>query len=175
MFDKKLKKLLYLLSDLKIWFEKSGFGPYSNETKQRTTDPGSGWSGRWWRWRSGSSNSGWPPTLTIDLKKWKNINTHPICIVIDHHFLTLHWLGNRIFLLWSQINVRSSIRLTGGRQIDFKDLDLQRPKRKIFSKKLNFLKFRKSTASTFTTNIFLKSKQTFIYTIDYDHRLRPFC
>jgi hypothetical protein len=22
-----------------------------------------------------------------DLKKWKNINTHPIFIVIDHHFL----------------------------------------------------------------------------------------
>ncbi len=50
---------------------------------------------------------------------------------IDHHFLlTLHWLGNRInipkyFLMWSQINVRSSGRLTGGRQIDFKVLSHQ--------------------------------------------------
>jgi hypothetical protein len=43
--------------------------------------------------------------------------------IIDHHFLlTLHWLGNRIFkyLMWSQINVRSSIRLTVSQQIDFK-------------------------------------------------------
>ena len=55
--------------------------------------------------------------LQCDLKKRKNINTHPIYIVIDHHFL--HWLW-QIFLMWSQINVLLSIRLTGGRQIDFK-------------------------------------------------------
>ncbi len=34
--------------------------------------------------------------LTMRSKEWKNINTHPIVIVFDHHFLTLHWLGNRI-------------------------------------------------------------------------------
>jgi hypothetical protein len=40
MFDTKLK-LRYLLSDSKIWLEKSGFVSVRNETKQRTTDPGS--------------------------------------------------------------------------------------------------------------------------------------
>ena len=43
-----------------------------------------------------------------------------IYIVIDHHFT--FGSGNRIYqilLMWSQINLRSSIRLTGGRQIDF--------------------------------------------------------
>jgi hypothetical protein len=34
-------------------------------------------------------------TSDFDLKKWKNINTHPIYIVIDHHFLFGY--GNRIY------------------------------------------------------------------------------
>ena len=50
-------------------------------------------------------------------------------------YITLAWL---IFLMWSQITFLLSIRRTGSRQIDFKDLDLQRPKRKIFSRKLKF-------------------------------------
>jgi hypothetical protein len=62
-----------------------------------------------------------------DLKKWKNINTHPIVIVlliITLYYFTLasaiEFIQIFIILLWSQINVLSSIRLTGGRQIDFK-------------------------------------------------------
>ena len=66
-------------------------------------------------------------------------------------------------LMWSQITFLSSIRLTGGRQIDFKVPKPLKDKRKIFSRKLKILKFRKSIASTFTTNIFSKSKQTFVW------------
>ncbi len=58
-----------------------------------------------------------------DLKKWKNINTHPIVIVLlIITFLLYTGLLEfiQIFLMWSQINLLSSIRLTGGRQIDFK-------------------------------------------------------
>ncbi len=51
-----------------------------------------------------------------DLKKRKELLT--LIRSIDHHF-TLHWLW-QIFLMWSQINVLSSIRLTGSRQIDLK-------------------------------------------------------
>ena len=41
MFDTKLKKLHYLVIWLENWLEKSGFVSVRNETKQRTTDPGS--------------------------------------------------------------------------------------------------------------------------------------
>ena len=84
MFDTKLKKLHYLVIWLKHWL-KIWVG-----SSQQTTNNWScfqvGWSGRWWRcWRNRPRTD--PPTLTSDLKKWKNINTHPIFIVIDHHFL----------------------------------------------------------------------------------------
>jgi hypothetical protein len=66
-----------------------------------------------------------PPNFwRYDLNKRKII-THPIVIVFDHHF-TLHWLLAieliiiQIFLMWSQINLLLSIRLTGGRQTGFK-------------------------------------------------------
>ena len=74
---------------------------------------------------------GFASNWQCDLKKLKNIIHSSWSI--DHHFLTLHWLGNRtflqIFLMWSQINVLSSIRLTGGRQIDFKVSSLWMPRK----------------------------------------------
>ena len=102
-----------------------------NELNNWPADPG--WSGWWWRcWRTCPRTD--PPNVwQFDLKKRKNVNTHPIHIIIDHHFL--NWLC-QIFLMWSQINVRSSIRLTGSRQIDFKVSSLCC--RNIFRK---FLKF----------------------------------
>ena len=58
-----------------------------------------------------------------DLKKIKNVNTHPIYIVIDHHFLLYFGFGNQnyqVFLMWSQITFLLSIGRTGSQQIDFK-------------------------------------------------------
>ena len=94
-----------------------------------------GWSGRWWRcWRDLPRTD--PPTLTMcDLKKWKNINTHPI----DRSSLYLLYIGLAIkFLMWSQITFLLSIRLIGGRQIDFKVSSLFEGPRKYFIK----LKFK---------------------------------
>ncbi len=83
--------------------------------------------------------------------------------------------------MWSQINVRSSIRLTGGQQIDLKVSGHFLMPRKYFRKlKLKLkLKFQipKSIALIFNR----KSKQIFsqkvnkCLQIDYDHRLTPFC
>ncbi len=129
--DMKLKTSLPVIWLENIDFEKSG----SVRTQRTlTTDPDPGWSGRWWRcWRDRPRTD--PPTLTSDLKKRKIINTHLICIVIDHHFLTLHWLGNRIKYYnlvisyqWSQITFLLSIRRTGSQQIDFKVSSLWMPK-----------------------------------------------
>ena len=62
-----------------------------------------------------------PNVLQCDLKKRKNI-IHSSWSNRSSLYFTLvgNWLTYSIFLMWSQINVRSSIRLTGGRQIDFK-------------------------------------------------------
>ncbi len=77
-----------------------------------------------------------PNDWQFDLKKIKNINTHPIYIVIDHHFLYWLWQSNllfQIFLMWSQINFLLSIRRSGSRQIDFEVFrPFWRPKEKYF-------------------------------------------
>ena len=74
-------------------------------------------------------------TTMRDLKKRKII-THPIVIVIDHHFIDFTLAGLVIFLMWSQITFLLSIRLTVSRQIDFKDLDLLKVEN--FFRKLKF-------------------------------------
>ncbi len=118
MFSIRNLKLRYLILDLKILVEKSWL-----VCAQRTeTELGSSVRGLTIRLnRSGSTN---PASFNwqCDLKKWKNINTHPIVIVYSIITLSYFTLASAIFLilLWSQINVLSSIRLTGGRQIDFK-------------------------------------------------------
>ncbi len=127
----KLKKLRYLMLDLKKMFEKSGFRRVRTQTNNETqwpTDPG--WSGRWWRcWRDPGPQTRVGLQLTMQLKKRKNV-THLDLYYYRSWLLTFYWLGNRIniyqlicvgFLMWSQINVRSSIRLTVSQQIDFKD------------------------------------------------------
>ncbi len=126
MFDTKLK-LRYLLSDFETLTLKKSGSVRLNE--QRTTDPGS------WLvdpvddedWKRSSTN--WSSKrLTMRSKEKKDV-THPsFIIVIDHHFLTLHWLGNQILKYynlvinyqWSQITFLLSIRRTGSQQIDFK-------------------------------------------------------
>ena len=60
-------------------------------------------------------------------------------------------------------------------KLTLKFLDLQRPKIKIFSRKLNFKIPKIDRVDLLNKYFFLKSKQTFMYTIDYDHRLTPFC
>ena len=110
-------KLRYLFSDLKLLtLKKSGF-----VRTQRTTHNWSwflvGWSGRWWRcWRDRPTNWSSKLLTICDLKKMEEYQHSSD--LYRSSLLTLHWLGN--ILMWSQINVRSSIRLTGGRQIDFK-------------------------------------------------------
>ena len=85
------------------------------------TDPGwSGWR-RCWRIRPRTDP---PNVLQCDLKKRKNIihSSWSSWSIITFYI----GYGNRInffiqiFLMWSQINLCLSIRLTGGRQIDFK-------------------------------------------------------
>jgi hypothetical protein len=119
IFNMKLKTSLPVIWLETIDFEKSGFVRTQQTTHNWSwflVDPVDDEIGR------DRPRTDPPNVWQCDLKNLKNINTHPICIVIDNHFLTLHWLGNRIikYLMWSQINVLLSIRLTGGRQIDFK-------------------------------------------------------
>ena len=116
MFDKKLKKLRYLLSELKYWL-KIRVGPFN---EQRTTDPGSRLIDPVDVEEDRPQTD--PPTWQCDLNKWKNINTHPIDWS-SLYLLTLHWLGNRINYQWSQITFLLSIRLTGAEINDFKELD----------------------------------------------------
>ncbi len=88
-----------------------------------TTDPG--WSG--WRWRCWrDSSTDWSSKLlTMRSKEKKDYYSS------DHYFywsslyyFTFGWQSEliQIFLMWSQIYVLLSIRLTGGRQTGFKDL-----------------------------------------------------
>ncbi len=63
------------------------------------------------------SSTDWSSKL-LTMRSKENKEYYSLIRSIDHHF-TLHWLW-QIFLMWSQINVLLSIRLTGGQQIDFK-------------------------------------------------------
>ena len=118
-----------------IWLEtvtqKIRVGPYVTNTN--TTN----WSWlirlkmRCWR----DSSTDWSSKrLTIRSKEMEDYySLILIYIVIDHHF-TLHWLWQlyQIFLMWSQIYFLLSIRLTGGQQIDFKDLKPLKAKKIFF-------------------------------------------
>jgi nanoRNase/pAp phosphatase (c-di-AMP/oligoRNAs hydrolase) len=91
MFDTKLK-LRYLLSDLKILTQKIRVSSFvTNNDQLILVDPVDDEDVEEIRPRTDPQN-----VLQCDLKKRKNINTHPIYIVIDHHFL--HWLW-QIFLM----------------------------------------------------------------------------
>jgi hypothetical protein len=91
VFDTKFKTSLPDIR-LEIIVEKSVDPSQRNDTQ---TDPG--WSGRGW-WRDPCPRTD-PPTLTMrDLKKRKNINTHPIVIVLSSiitlSYFTLAWQSN---------------------------------------------------------------------------------
>jgi hypothetical protein len=67
-----------------------------------------------------------PPNDNARSKETERIiNTHPIDrSSLSYFTLALAIELIQIFLMWSQINVLSSIRLTGGQQIDFKVFSL---------------------------------------------------
>ncbi len=122
---------------------------------------------------SGSSDF-WFQLLTMRSKeKWKNINTHPIDRSSLLTYFTLAWQSNAIFtnwsvgfLMWSQINLRLSIRRTGGRQIDFKvssHFECQNIFRKSKSQIPKILKIPKVPMNIFQTNIRLNFRLIFLW------------
>ena len=134
IFDTKLK-LRYLLSDLKILTQKNPGWSVRNE-RHTKTDLGSSVRGFtiWLKKMLKNLSTDWSSKrLTMrDLNKIKK-NYHSS----DRSIITLHWLW-QIILMWSQINVLLSIRLTGGWQIDFKVFKPFLNAKKIFLESFKF-------------------------------------
>ena len=87
-------KLRYLLSDLKILTLKIRVRSYATNDTHGILNLG--WSGRWLSWRDRPQTD--PPNdWQWDLNKKRYYHSSDRYCFIDHHFLTLHWLGNRIF------------------------------------------------------------------------------
>ena len=115
VFDTKFKTSL---PDL--WLENNDWkSVYPSQRNDTQTDPG--WSGRWWR----SSSSDWSSKRLI-MRSKENEELLTLIRSIDHHFsyytlaLAIELIQIFTILLWSQIIVLLSIRLTGSQQIDFK-------------------------------------------------------
>ncbi len=113
-------KLRYLLSDLKHWLKNPG--------RFVSTNTNTNWS--WFLvdplddedWKRSSTNWSSKRLTMCDLKKMEEYYSLILINRSSLSYFTLAWQSNflQIFLMWSQINLRLSIRRTGGQQIDFK-------------------------------------------------------
>ncbi len=126
IFDTKLK-LRYLLSDLKILTQKIRVGPYltnTNNDQLILVDPVED---------EERSSTNWSSLTMRDLNK-RNIITHPIVIVFDHHFL--YWLCQSnsfkyFYLCDHRFPSFSWLDLQEASKLTLKILSLWRPKENI--------------------------------------------